>query len=129
MKTYFPLVHELITEMNSLILNQERVLSPPVKDLFYELQRSLLVRAANIWLQLGHYAYFLVLEDLTSEFNNLRPRKDIDVKEQVDAMLVRYLARMRIQYGKCVESNMSAKFMKLYEIIRKEVDSAAEKQT
>jgi hypothetical protein len=121
MKTHFPLVYHLIGDMNKAISESGKVISPAVKDLFYELQKSLLLRAANIWLQLGRYAYFLVLEDLTSEFHNLKPKKDTDVKEKVDSILVHYLGTMRIQYGQCINKNMSQKFLKLFEIIKEEV--------
>lgn len=123
MKTYFPLLFDLINEMNSVIINSERVLSQPVKDLFNELQKSLLLRAANVWLQLGKYSFYLVLEDLTSEFHNLRPKRDVDIKEQVDAILMKYLGKMRMESGQCIDRNMSRKFMKLFEIIKEEVQN------
>lgn len=82
------------------------------------------MRAANIWLQLGKYAFYLVLEDLTTEFTNLVPKKDTEIKKEIDELLIKYLGRMRMHYGNCIEDNMSKKFMILYKTIKEEVQES-----
>lgn len=91
-----------------------------VLDLFNELTISLLVKGISVWLQLGNYSVFLVMEDLTREFTNLKPKKDVEVKEKVDKLLLETLVQMKRRYGECVEANLSLKVNRLLHIIRNE---------
>lgn len=112
---FFPSVFDLITDINNALENS--IISYALEVMIQELKKSLLIRAIDIWLELGKYAYFLVFQDLTKEFQSLTTKKDANLKKTLDQILQDHLSKMHQDFGECSDRNLSSKFLKLFEII------------
>lgn len=78
---------------------ESQIASHALSVMVMELKKSLLIRAIEIWLELGKFAYFLVFQDLTKEFQDLKTKKDTKLKEKLDQILQKHLSKMYEKFG------------------------------
>lgn len=96
-RVFFPSVFDLISDIDEAMESQ--IASHALSVMVMELKKSLLIRAIEIWLELGKFAYFLVFQDLTKEFQDLKTKKDTKLKEKLDQILQKHLSKMYEKFG------------------------------